>query len=90
MKEPTIFKVSAKTTPGKLAEAIAEATRKGEAVSLEAIGAGAVNTAVKSVSIANGMLAPAGKRLAILPGFRDLLLDGLERTSMLLKLKEVE
>ncbi len=87
MKETTKCKVAAKTNPGKLAGAIAEAVRNEENVQLISVGAGSVNQAVKSVAVANGMLAPAGIRLVIAPAFEMFNLEGEERTGMALTLE---
>lgn len=89
MNERTKYKVAANTDPGKLAGAIAEAVRNEENVQLLSVGAGAVNQAVKSVAVANGMLAPRGEALVIAPAFRDFDLEGEERTAMLLTLKQI-
>ena len=89
MEQATIFKVSTETDPNSLAGAIANTVREGTFPALQAIGAGAVNAAVKSIAIANGFLAPSGTMLAALPTFQDLNLDGQERTAMLLKLKQM-
>lgn len=82
MNEKTKYKVAANTNPGKLAGAIAEAVRNEENVQLLSVGAGAVNQAVKSVAIANGMLAPTGTTLDVTPAFMDLELEGEERTAI--------
>lgn len=87
MNEKTKYKVAANTNPGKLAGAIAEAVRNKENVQLRSVGAGAVNQAVKSVAVANGMLAPGGIRLAISPAFQNFDTEGEERTAMLLTLE---
>lgn len=60
MKE--VFKVSSKTEPGKLAGAMAGVVRTGGEISIQAIGAGAVNQAIKAVAIARGFLAPGANQ----------------------------
>lgn len=87
MKETTIFRVAAKTTPRKLAGAIAKAVRDGQVPELRCVGAGPVNAGVKAVAIANGTLAPTGTTLDVTPAFMDLELEGEERTAMRLVAK---
>ena len=67
-----VLRVSSKTEPKKLAGAIYRALKQnGGEVCLQAIGAGAVNQAVKGVAIARGFAAPEGANLKIVPGFKE-------------------
>lgn len=88
MKE--VFKVSSKTEPGKLAGAMAGVVKNGKEVSIQAIGARAVNQAVKAVAIARGFLAPAGIDVAIIPSFKEQEFDERPVTAMRLEIIEVE
>ena len=47
----------------------------------QAIGAGALNQAIKGVAIARGFVAPSGKNLVCIPDFSDIVIDGEERTA---------
>lgn len=87
MKE--VFKVSSKTEPGKLAGAMAGVVRTGGEISIQAIGAGAVNQAVKAVAIARGFLAPAGIEVAIVPSFKEQELDVKFVTAMALEVVKI-
>ncbi len=49
---------------------------------IQAIGAGAVNQAVKAVAIARGFVAPGGIDLVCVPAFTDIVIDGEERTAI--------
>jgi stage V sporulation protein S len=51
-------------------------------VDLVAIGASAVNQAVKSIAIARGYVAPNGIELVCIPSFSQLEVDGLTKTSI--------
>ena len=51
-------------------------------VEIQAIGAGALNQAIKSIAIARGYVAPSGKDLVCIPAFRDIEIDGLDRTAI--------
>ena len=49
---------------------------------MQAIGAGALNQAIKGVAIARGYVAPTGKNLYCIPAFTDIIIDGEERTAL--------
>ncbi|HOA81908.1 MAG TPA: stage V sporulation protein SpoVS, partial [Defluviitaleaceae bacterium] len=49
---------------------------------LQAIGAGALNQAIKAVAIARGFVAPSGVDLICIPAFTDIQIDGEERTAI--------
>ena len=49
---------------------------------LQAIGAGALNQAIKAIAIARGFVAPHGMDLVCVPAFIDIVIDGEERTAI--------
>lgn len=77
-----ILKVSAKTEPAKAAGALAAVIRRDDKAEVHAIGAPAVNQAVKAITIARGYVAPSGIDLVMIPGFTDTVIDGEEKTAM--------
>ena len=48
----------------------------------KAIGAGALNQAIKAVAIARGFVAPSGVDLICIPAFTDIKIDGEDRTAI--------
>ncbi len=76
------LKVSARSNPKSVAGALSTVVEREEKVILHAIGAGAVNQAVKAIAIARGYLAPKGIDLVTVIGFATLEIDGLEKTAM--------
>jgi len=76
------LKVSAHTKTKALAGALAAVIRTEGIVELQAIGAGAVNQAIKAVAIARGYVAPNGINLIIIPSFVEIMIDGEERTAI--------
>ncbi len=76
------LKISSKSNSSSVAGAIAGLLREGQSVELQAIGAGAVNQAVKAVAIARGFVAPQGIDISCIPAFTDLIIDGTERTGI--------
>ncbi len=77
-----VLKVSATSRPTAVAGAIAGVIRGGKRADVQAIGAGAVNQAVKAVAIAHSYLAPAGVELVCIPEFTDVLINGVVRTAI--------
>lgn len=78
-----IIKVSSKSTPQKVAGAIASVFKEnGKSAEIQAVGAGALNQAIKGLIIARGYVAPTGKNLICTPAFSDIVIDGEERTAI--------
>ena len=77
-----ILKVSSKSNPNSVAGALANVFREKGMVEVQAIGAGAINQAVKAIAIARGFVAPSGKNLVCIPAFTDITIDGEERTAI--------
>lgn len=67
--EEPFLRVSASSNPQSVASAIAHAVYESRQVKLRAVGAGAVNQAVKAIAIARGYTAPRGLDLSCKPGF---------------------
>ena len=77
-----ILKISAKSSPNGVAGAIAGLVKENGKVEMQAIGAGALNQAVKAVAIARGFVAPAGVDLVCIPAFAEVEVEGENRTGM--------
>lgn len=56
--------------------------REKQSAEIQAIGAGALNQAIKAIAIARGFLAPSGIELYCVPAFTDIQIDGEERTAI--------
>ena len=76
------LKVGSKSNPNSVAGALANVFREKGSVEIQAIGAGALNQAIKAIAIARGFVAPSGKNLICIPAFTDILIDGEERTAI--------
>ncbi len=77
-----ILKVSAKSSPNSVAGALAGVIREKGKAEMQAIGAGAVNQAIKAVAISRGFVASSGIDLVCIPAFVDVQIDGEERTAI--------
>ena len=76
------LKVSSKSNPSSVAGALTNVFREKDSVEVQAVGAGALNQAIKAIAIARGFVAPTGKNLVCIPAFTDITIDGDERTAI--------
>lgn len=90
MEKITNFKISSKTKVNSLAGAIAETMKEhsNETISLQAIGAGATNQAVKAIAVARGFLAPTGINIICIPAFTDVNVENEIRSGIKFIVKE--
>ncbi|HKX16711.1 MAG TPA: stage V sporulation protein S [bacterium] len=77
-----VLRVSADSKPKAVAGALAAVLRERGAVEIQAVGAGAVNQAVKAIAITRGFVAPNGIDLIAIPAFTKVEIDGEERTAI--------
>ena len=77
-----VLKVSTKSNPNSVAGALAAIIREKNIVEIQAVGAGAINQAVKAIAIARGFVAPSGRDIVCVPAFTDIEIDGEERTAI--------
>jgi stage V sporulation protein S len=77
-----VLKVSATSKPVAVAGAIAGVVRTQHKVEVQAIGAGAINQAIKAIAISRGYVAPGGIDLVCIPSFIDISIDGEDRTGI--------
>ncbi len=76
------LRVSAASKPKAVAGALAAGLRENGTAELQAVGAGAVNQAVKAVAIARGFVAPGGIDLICIPAFAEISIEGQDRTAI--------
>lgn len=76
------IKVSAKSRSTAVAGAIAGVIRENNHADVQAIGAGAVNQAVKAIAIARGYLEQDGLEIVCIPAFVEVDVSGEERTAI--------
>ena len=67
-----VLKVASKSSPNKVAGALAGVVREEGRVELQAIGAGAINQTIKAIAISRGYVAPSGIDLVCIPAFKDI------------------
>ena len=76
------LKVSSKSNSSSVAGALANVFKEKDSVEIQAVGAGAINQAIKAIAIARGFVAPSGKNLICTPAFSDISIEGEERTAI--------
>ena len=77
-----LLKVSSKSNPNSVAGALAGVLREKGSAEIQAIGAGALNQAVKAIAIARGFVAPSGMDLVCVPAFTDINIEGDQKTAI--------
>ena len=77
-----VLKVSTKSNPNSVAGALVAIIKEKNIVEIQAVGAGAINQAVKAIAIARGFVAPSGRDIVCVPAFTDIEIDGQERTAI--------
>jgi stage V sporulation protein S len=77
-----VIKVSARSRTASVAGAIAGVVRESKKAEVQAIGAGAVNQAVKAIAIARGYLLEEGVDVICVPHFVEVDIDDQERTAL--------
>lgn len=77
-----VIKVKANSRTAAVAGAIAGVIREHKRAEVQAIGAGAVNQAVKALVLAKGYLAEDGISVVAIPEFVDVDIEGKIRTAV--------
>ena len=77
-----VLRISTKSNPNSVAGAIAGLIKEKGKAEMQAIGAGALNQAVKAIAIARGFVAPSGVDLICIPAFTEINIEEDERTGI--------
>ena len=82
MEQDLVLKVSTKSNPAAVAGMMAEILKTKKYAELQAVGAGAVNQAVKSIAILRGYVAPSGYNIVCTPGFNEVKIEDQEKCAI--------
>ena len=82
-----VLRISTKSNPNSVAGAIAGLIKEKGKAEMQAIGAGALNQAVKAIAIARGFVAPSGVDLICIPAFTEIKIEEDERTGIKLRIE---
>lgn len=83
-----LLKVSSKSKPNAVAGALANVIREDKYVEVQAVGAGAINQAIKSIAIARGFITPSGKDIICIPAFAEVKIEGKIKTAIKIMIYE--
>jgi stage V sporulation protein S len=84
---PGTLKVSAKSNPNAVAGALAAVMRERANAEIQAVGAGAINQAIKAVAIARSYLKDSDIDVVCIPSFITVEISDHERTGMSLAIE---
>ena len=82
MRPMDVINVSATSRSTSVAGAVAGVIREQGHADVQAIGASAVNQAVKAIAIAHGYLKLDNIHIVCVPSFTEVMIDGQERTAI--------
>jgi len=77
-----VLKVAAQSKPTAVAGAVAGLIREDGRAELQAIGAGAVNQAIKAIAISRSYLSPQHMDIVCVPTFMEVEINHSQRTGM--------
>ena len=83
-----VIKVAGSSRTSAVAGAIAGVYREHHRAEVQAIGAGAVNQAIKALVLARGYLQRDGFAIAFVPAFSEVDIDGNVRTAIRIVVEE--
>lgn len=85
--EDIILRVKGSSAATSLASVIAHGIYDKKQMSLRAIGAAAVNQAMKAVAIAQSYVGARGVRILVIPGFTDVEMEDGTVTALVFKIR---
>ena len=77
-----LLKVKTSSKPNAVATAIANILKSQGKLKVQAVGAGSINQAVKSLAIARSHLVLSGNDLTITPVFKEVIIDSESKTAI--------
>lgn len=77
-----IIRVSAKTSPNVLARAIADLMKDDGVIHLRAVGAAAINQAVKAIAICRIIIVATGADIVCTPWFSEVTIEDERKTAI--------
>ncbi len=82
------MKVASSSSPSSVAGAISSIFRTQTHLDIDTVGAGSLNQAIKAIAIARGFLVPSGIDLVVSPSFKEIEIDGKEKTAVRLHIEK--
>lgn len=82
------IKVASSSSVSKVAGAISNIMKEQSVLDISTVGAGSLNQAIKAIAIARGFLTPSGIDLFMYPTFKEIFIDGKEKTAIKIRLEK--
>ncbi|MDD6302481.1 MAG: stage V sporulation protein S [Bacillales bacterium] len=82
------IKVASHSNVSNVAGAISNIMREQNYLEISIVGAGSLNQAIKAIAIARGFLTPSGIEICIIPSFKEILIDGKQKTAIKLRVEK--
>lgn len=82
------IKVASNSSVTSVAGAISNMIREQNALEISTVGAGSLNQAIKAIAIARGYLVPSGIEIYCLPSFKEIMIDGKEKTAIKIRIEK--
>ena len=82
------IKVASSSNVSAVAGAISNIMREQSSLEVSTVGAGSLNQAIKALAIARGFLTPSGIEIWVTPGFKEILIEGKQKTAIKLKVEK--
>lgn len=77
-----VLRVAADSDVKAVAGALVAAFKIHGKVEVQAVGAGAVNQAIKAIAVSRGYVAPNGINLIFIPAFSEIIINGETKTAL--------
>ena len=81
-------KVACSSNVSNVAGAISNIMRNQSFLEVSTVGAGSLNQAIKAIAIARGFLTPSGIEIYVMPSFKEITIDGKEKTAIKLRIEK--
>jgi stage V sporulation protein S len=82
------IKVASSSNVSAVAGAISNIMREQSSLEVSTVGAGSLNQAIKALAIARGFLTPSGIEIWVTPSFKEILIEGKQKTAIKLKVEK--
>lgn len=82
------IKVASSSNVSAVAGAISNIMREQSSLEVSTVGAGSLNQAIKALAIARGFLTPSGIDISVTPSFKEILIEGKQKTAIKLKVEK--
>lgn len=84
------IKVAKNSSVNAVAGSIANAIRDQDHLTIQTVGAGALNQAIKAIALARGYLVPSGIDIIMYPSFKEVVIDDQIKTAIKISVEKIK